>query len=380
MRLSHLLLILQISNYVFCVDEDLLTLHEKVKGLKLLGRDVWQINKTSYEKKRDPCDSFHDYVCEEGYYLHTVMMTTPKLDDLVALMNAIERDVPEGFKTLSSKAVNFFLSCGKVKSVDECHRESFEFFRPIYAYVIALKLSNKINRHDFVNMLEHFLTEASRLVNHGNIRKLRAIREQLLALSTHFSIENIDDTFKDLEMFAGNYEHNLRAIEKFQAENPRPWKHNNLVDFTLFLYESRNMPVSYFYATMNVHLWMSVFNSTDRERNFDASCFLMPQYLKKIDELRVMTFVYYHSFLKSWKQYVEYSMKEGKDIVAEENVHLKDFNIDNDKLFFIFYGQNFCQFGKEIADNVFYQAIKHRLDCPKGSFMNPDVECDFGFM
>lgn len=380
MRLWHLLLTLQISYNVFCVAEDLLTLHEKVKGLEQLGRDVWQINKTSYEKNRDPCDSFYDYVCGEGYYLHTVMMTTPKLDDLVALMNAIERDVPDGFKTLSTKVVNFFLSCGKVKSVDECHRESFEYFRPIYAYVIALKLSNKINRHDFVNMLENFLIEASRLVNHENIRRLRAIREQLLAMNTHFSIEHIDDTFKGLEMFPGNYEHNLKAIEKFKAANPRPWKHKHLVDFTLFLYESRNMPVSYTYATMNVHLWMSLFNSTDRQRDFDANCFQMPLYLKKINEFKVMTFVYYHSFLKAWEQYVEYSTQEGKDIVAEENVNLKDYNIDNDELFFIFYGQNFCQFGKEIADNIFYQAMKHQLNCPKGSFMNPDVECDFGFM
>lgn len=369
MRLKILIVIL------YCVNGELTPLFKKSQGLQKLGREVSQIKKTSYDEGRYPCDSYYNYVCGERYYLHTLMMEIPKIDDLVALMNAIERDVPEGFRPLSAKVVNFYLSCGKIKSVDDCHRECFNYFRPIYAYIIAQKFSSEINTYVLGEMLDKFLEEAREsVVNHANIRKTRRIRNQLLDLNINFSLEQINNTFKGLEMYRGNYKHNLKELEEFME---RPVVNKNLVDFILFLYESRNMPISYTYATMNVHLWMSLFNSTDRQTHFNISCFQMPSYLIQIDEARVMANVYYHSFLKAWDQYYDYSRNYGKDVVAEENVILKDFDLDNDELFLIFYAQNFCQFGKEIADNVFYQGVKLKLSCPSGSSMNTLIKCEF---
>ncbi|KAL5284624.1 hypothetical protein ACFFRR_006749 [Megaselia abdita] len=373
-------MILIFSTFFF-VNGELLPLLEKVRALRDLGRDFNLINKTAYDEQRYPCDSFFNYVCGEGYYLHSVMATIPKLEDLVVLMNAIERDVPDGFQTLSSKVVNFFLSCGKVKSVDECHRESFEYFRSIYAYIIAQKFSNKINTYDFGKMLDSFLMKASFLRNHPNIKKIGRIRDQIFNLHLHFDRGIIEETFQGLVMFKGNYEHNLKALETnaTQREKSRE-KYNNLVDFTLYLYEGRNMPISYMYSTMTVHLWMSLFNSTDRLKDINTTCFLMPSYLARIEELKIMAYVYYHSFSKALEQYSEYSENEGKQLIADEDAILKEFNTNNEELFSIFYGQNFCQFGKEIADNVFYQGVKHRdRSCKKGSFMFPGIKCDFDF-
>lgn len=371
MRLKKSLLFILFISTSTCVKGDLC--ESVLEKLNELGRNVHQINKTAFEENRHPCDSYYDYACGSRFYLHTVMATMPTLDDLVVLMNAIERDVSESFKSLSSKVVNFYLSCGKIKSVDECHRESFEYFRPIYAYIVAMKFSHKIDTYFLVNMLDTFVSDVGRFVNHGNTNKLRVLREQLLTLDLYFSIENINNTFEGLEMYRGNYEKNVEALIKFQERSQ--WKLKNLVDFTLFLYESRNMPISYTFSTLNVHLWMSVFNSTDRQRDNNVRCFALPPYLMRISEARVMAYVYYHSFAKAWNQYSTYSRGDGKYQFDDENIILQNYNLTNDDLFLFFYAQNFCQFGKEIADNVFYHGIKHHLNCPRGSFMNPHVKC-----
>uniref|UniRef100_T1GLA0 Uncharacterized protein n=1 Tax=Megaselia scalaris TaxID=36166 RepID=T1GLA0_MEGSC len=41
----------------------------------------------------------------------------------------------------------------------------------------------------------------------------------------------------------------------------------------------------------------------------------------------------------------------------EEDQILKEKNVTNDELFFVFYGQNFCHFGKEIAEMFFIKDL-----------------------
>lgn len=356
--------------------------HSRIQALKSLAQDVWQLNRTSFQENRLPCNSFYDYVCGGNFHVHSILGSPPKLEDLVKLYNYIERYPETGLEDISASFVNFFISCSKLKSVDECYLESFEYFKPMYAQVISKNFLDQNYLYLFDDIFAKFLNDTKSMKNdklNSMIYHLDYIRYKILSLNiVYLPKEDINKTYSELTMFRGNYNHNLKILENFLKH---PKMNQSLFDFIIYLYKQQDMPRSYIFSTLNVHLWMSVFNLTKTSSN-SYGCFEMPSYITNIKEARIFADIYYKSFLKSWNEYEYYSIYSENILKYEEDQILKEKNVTNDELFFVFYGQNFCHFGKEIAENVFYQGLRqdrnhfHKIyHCSDESLMNSKNKC-----
>lgn len=185
-----------------------------------------------------------------------------------------------------------------------------------------------------------------------------------------FQIADLNKEYETVKMYPDTYEHNVRSLEELRKGNmtyvngvPR-----TILDWTMYIYQSRNKPMSYYYATLNVHLWMMFYNSTGRmeQKKYGeiADCLKLPPALNALDEARLLSVVYIKSFQNAWSEYREWitSTTVAQEIYDHENEILKRYKLDNKRLFFTLYAQNFCDFGRELAENVFFLGLKQNVD------------------
>lgn len=371
--------------------------NDSIRELERLGEEIRHVTQISLNKTRYPCNSYYDYVCGERILINSVLGSMPRINDLVLILNALKYD-DRSFDA-KNKLINFFDSCAKVKSVDDCHVEAFENFRPVYGYIISRKFLNDNDKKPLIDVLNMFIKRAKGEVNiaNDNLKKLDSLVGNLQRPANVFSSLRLDLTYTNLTIFQSSYSHNVRNLETYnrlyrsRSDFETYWK--SVLDFTIYLYQSRNKPRSYFYPTLNVHLWMTLFNNTRyyEERYYTSlsDCFKLPSYFNVLDEAKNLAAIYYYSFKKAWEEYIEwfnngYSVMYGAkalDVFAKEDQILERYNLSNKHLFFFFYAQNFCYFGKEMAENIFLQGLKHSIDfndiyqCRVGQTMNPAIKC-----
>uniref|UniRef100_A0A0K8UJ77 Uncharacterized protein n=1 Tax=Bactrocera latifrons TaxID=174628 RepID=A0A0K8UJ77_BACLA len=330
----------------------------------------------SVNPNRYPCESFYDYVCSYSKPLFTILGHLPELDDLMKLFTELQQD-PEKFSA-KDKMLDFFVSCTSKKWLEDCYRETFEYFKPLFGYIITKNYvgSNSEEHRNFLVLLDAFLLKASQTHNfmHHPIRhRLQTLREKFRLPQIYLRPHELSEEYESLMMYPESYKHNVRNLELHRRRNSsyELGVERTMLDWSLYLYQSRNMPMSYYYPTLNVHLWMTLYNTTERDREPKrvhelAECLKLPPYVHVLDEARVLALVYLKAFQNAWFDYSTWLKPDratvNSDIYDHENRILSRFKLDNKKVFFILYGQNFCEFGKELAENIFYLGMKQNRD------------------
>ncbi|XP_017481541.1 PREDICTED: uncharacterized protein LOC108370672 [Rhagoletis zephyria] len=330
----------------------------------------------SINHNRLPCESFYDYVCSYNNPLFTVLGHLPEFAELMKLLTELQQD-PEQFDA-KQKMMDFFISCNSKKAIEDCYRETFEYFKPLFGYIISKNhiSPNSVEHHNFLNLLENFLYKAAQTHNfmHHPIRhRLLTLREKFRLPHIYFRPHELSHEYESLRVYRESYKHNVRNLELHRRRNStyELGVERTMLDWTLYLYQSRNMPMSYYYPTLNVHLWMTLYNTTERDREPKrvhelAECLKLPPYVHVLDEARVLAVVYLKAFQNAWVDYSDWTKPDrasiNNEVYDSENRILGAYDLDNKKVFFILYAQNFCEFGKELAENIFYLGMKQNRD------------------
>ncbi|KAH8310958.1 hypothetical protein KR044_003592, partial [Drosophila immigrans] len=328
----------------------------------------------SVNPEKYACDSFFDYVCSRNRPLFSIMGHVPPMADLIQLLTNLQND-PEQFEA-KQKLIDFFISCNKYKSLQDCYRQTFEFFKPLFGYIITKDMveGSSHELHDFLDLLRRFLERTDAIFNrrqHPLRERLNIYKEKFRTPRIYFYTGDLNREYAPLRIYRESYEHNLRNLEQFRKRNStfELGVERTMLDWSLYLYQSRNKPMSYYYATFTVHLYMSVFNVTERERDMirfreQVECLKLPQYVNVLDEARMLAVIYLKSFRQAWQDYSEWISVAVKhhEIYDQEDVVLKPHQLSNKRLFFTLYAQNFCEFGKELAEHVFYLGLKQNND------------------
>lgn len=296
------------------------------------------------------------------------------MGDLVQLIIDLQNDAIN-FEA-KQKLSDFLASCNTIKAVEDCYRETFEYFKPIFGYIITkIYIDGSSHEHkDFLDVLNKFLIKAERTDNfqrHPIRLKLSTLREKFRYPQIYFNTAELSREYRPLNIYRESYEHNVKNLQEFLKRNStfETGLKRTMLDWTMYVYQSRNKPMSYYYSTLNVHLWMTLYNNTERFRDSKhfseiAECLALPQYVNVLEEARILAVVYLKSFRNSWQDYRDWitSSTINQDIFNQENDILKKYNLHNKNLFFTFYAQNFCDFGKELAENIFYLGLKQNHD------------------
>lgn len=368
--------------------------------LHRIGEELSDLVELSVNKSRFPCDSFFEYVCAENSLITSVLGSMPRVRDLVVIFNAMRNDDTIFSDGAKSKLINFYKSCSMKKSVDDCHIEAFEHFKPLYGFIIARKFITDRDKETLRDILEKFLRRVRAdgfLRSDGSLVHLEHLYRQLIDPNINFIPYKIDDAYVDLNIYPESYKHNIRNLERFRSQQ---WNFTsyatyskNILDFTIYLFHSRNKPRSFYYATLNVHLWMVLYTNSIKyhegmKYKVTADCYKLPSYINMLDNARNLTVIYHRSLISAWEEYMmwkehgtgEYDIKT-KEVFTKENELLEQYGLSNEHLFYIFYAQNFCGFGKLLGENVFLQALKHNINfislfkCGVRLNMNPEVKC-----
>lgn len=375
--------------------------NESVWELNRIGEEIQNLVEVSVNKSRLPCNSFFEYVCAENSLISSVLGSMPRVKDLVIMFNALRNDDTVFYGGAKNKLINFYKSCSKRKSVDDCHIESFEYFKPLYGFIIARKFVTDDNKETLRDVLLKFINRARSdgfLRSNENLVYLDRIYTELIDPNTNFQTYRIDETFMNLTIYPESYAHNIRNLERFTAYNwySSSYASNlrNSLDFTIYLYQSRNKPRSFYYATLNVHLWMVLYSNTimfhdGKKYKFTADCYKLPSFVDMLDIARNFTVIYHKSLISALEDYAIWQEHgsgpfhiQSREVYNKENEILETYNLSNEHLFFIYFTQNFCGFGRLVAENVFLQGLRHNVkfislyNCGVGTLMNPDVKCD----
>ena len=272
--------------------------------------------------------------------------------------------------------MDFFISCNTLKSLEDCYRETFEYFKPLFGYIITKNYidSSSHEHHDFLEILQRFLKTSEHTENfqrHPIRLKLSVLKEKFRTPHLYFNVGDLSREYKTLRVYRESYEHNVKNLEEHRRRNStfETGINRNMLDWSFFVFQSRNKPMSYYFSTFDVHLWMTLYNNTERLRDNKrfseiAECLELPQYVNVLEEARVLAVVYLKSFRNAWKDYRDWITAStiNQDIFDHENQILKHYNLTNKGLFFTFYGQNFCDFGKELSEHIFYLGLKQNQD------------------
>ncbi|KAL5284611.1 hypothetical protein ACFFRR_006738 [Megaselia abdita] len=378
--------------------------NESIWELHRIGEEIRDLVEQSANKSRFPCDSFFNYVCGDNSLISSVLGSTPRIKDLVIMFNALRNDDTIFYDGAKNKLINFYKSCSRKKSVDDCHVESFEHFKPLYGFIIARKFITDGDKETLRDILEKFLRRARGdgfLRSDGSLVCLEHLYRQLIDPNINFIPYKIDDVYRNLTIYPESYKHNIRNLERFHE---RQWYYipcnsyatysKNILDFTIYLFHSRNKPRSFYYATLNVHLWMVLFTNSIKyhegmKYRVTADCYKLPSYINILDNARNLTVIYHKSLISAWEEYMmwkehgtgEYDIKT-IEVFNKENEILLPYGLSNEHLFYIYYTQNFCVFGQLFGDNVFLQGLKHNIKfielykCGVRLNMNPHIKCD----
>uniref|UniRef100_A0A1I8NJD5 Peptidase M13 N-terminal domain-containing protein n=1 Tax=Musca domestica TaxID=7370 RepID=A0A1I8NJD5_MUSDO len=329
----------------------------------------------SIDADKSACESYFDYVCGRNRPLFSVMGHLPDNNELIHLLTELQED-PEQFEA-KQKLMDFFISCNSIKSLDDCYRESFEYFKPLFGYLISKNyLDNAPEELEtFLNILDRFIRVADqnkRFRQEPTLLKLTTLKTSFRYPQTYFRSVKLNKEYETLKIYRESYQHNIKNLEVFRKRNSTYTQGTNriVLDWTLYLYQSRHKPISYYYPTFNTHLWMSVYNRSE-VREYEpkrfaeiGECLKLPQFVNALEEARILTIVYLKSFYSAWKDYVDWisSSPTNGFITEQENQILAQYQLNNEKLFFTLYAQNFCEFGRDLAENVFFVGLKHSLN------------------
>ncbi|KAH8407918.1 hypothetical protein KR222_000800, partial [Zaprionus bogoriensis] len=320
------------------------------------------------------CDSYFDYVCSRNRPLFSVMGHRPQMDELIELLKLLEND-PAKFEA-KNKMIDFFVSCNRLKALQDCYRETFEYFKPLFGYIITKDMAESSSHelHEFLGLLGRFVDRSKVLFNTRTepvLSKLATFREKFRTPRIYFHSGDLNREYAALRIYRESYEHNVRNLAEHRKRNstyelgvPR-----TMLDWSLYLFQSRNKPMSYYYSTFGVHLYMMMFNITERQQDWThvrdrVECLKLPQYVNVLDEARMLAVIYLKSFRHVWQDYSDWTrfLPKNNEIYDQENEVLKDYHLSNKRLFFTLYAQNFCEFGKELAEHVFYLGLKQNPD------------------
>lgn len=270
--------------------------------------------------------------------------------------------------------MDFFLSCNTIKGLEDCYRETFEYFKPLFAYIITKNYVNETSneRLNFQYVLDKFINNTENTFSRNPVRlKLAVLAKKFRTPKIYFRSGDLNNEYETLKMYKESYQHNIRNLEIFRKRNStyEYGVHRTILDWSLYVYQSRQKPMVYYYATFDVHLWMTMFNTTERyyePKRFGeiVECLKLPQFVNVLEEARILAVVYLKSFRHAWEDYRKWatSWVESQLIVEQENDILKQYKLDDRKIFYTLYAQNFCEFGKDLAENVFYLGLKQSED------------------
>ncbi|XP_030369835.1 uncharacterized protein LOC115620638 [Scaptodrosophila lebanonensis] len=328
----------------------------------------------SINTEKYACENYFDYVCSRNRPLFSIMGHIPETSSLIELLTELQND-PQQFEA-KQKLLDFFISCNTLKSVEDCYRETFEYFKPLFGYIITRNLVDGSTHElqDFLDVLTAFLKKTQQNVifeRHPIRANLATYHQKFLTPRTYFQVGDLNREYGALRIYRESYQHNLRNLELHRRLNStyELGVQRTMLDWSLYLYQSRSKPMSYYYSTFTVHLYMMLFNSTERQRDFQhfresVECLKLPQFVNVLDEARTLAVIYLKSFRNAWQDYSDWikSSKAHGEIYDHENEILKQYHLSNKRFFFTFYAQNFCEFGRELAENVFYLGLKQNPD------------------
>ncbi|EDW95633.1 uncharacterized protein LOC6535265 [Drosophila yakuba] len=334
---------------------------------KLAVRMQGSINNEKYA-----CENYFDYVCSRNRPLFSIMGHMPQVDELMQLLTELQND-PEQFEA-KQKMLDFFISCNSHHALDDCYRETFEYFKPLFGYIVTKNLldggSHELD--DFLGILDRFVARLQKdRESNPILNKLATYKQKFKTPRIYFHARDLSREYKTLRIYRESYEHNVHNLQQHRKLNStyELGVQRTMLDWSMYLFQSRNKPMSYFYSTFSVHLYMMLFNTRERQRDFtrfreDVECLRLPQFVNVLDEARMLAVIYLKSFRASWIDYSAWtnSPPQNSGIYDQENGVLQKYHLDNKRIFFTLYAQNFCEFGKDLAENVFYLGLKQNKD------------------
>ncbi|KAH8295032.1 hypothetical protein KR018_006278 [Drosophila ironensis] len=326
----------------------------------------------SINPEKYACESYFDYVCSRNRPLFSIMGHMLQMSELFQLLTTLQND-PEQFEA-KQKVLDFFISCNSHHALEDCYRETFEYFKPIFGYIVSKNLleGSPDELVDFLGLLDRFVLRVKRdFGSHPIVSKLATYKEKFRSPRIYFHAGDLNREYRALRIYRESYEHNLRNLHQHQKRNStyELGVQRTMLDWSLFLFQSRNKPMSYYYATFTVHLYMTLLNSTERRRDFtrfreEVECLKLPPFVNVLDEARMLAIIYLKSFRNAWQDYTTWvvSVPHNQEIYDQENAVLQKFHLNNKRLFFTLFAQNFCEFGKDLAEHVFYLGLNQIPD------------------
>ncbi|EDW58464.1 uncharacterized protein [Drosophila virilis] len=328
----------------------------------------------SINSRKYACDSYYDHVCSRNRPLFSVMGHMPQSSDLIQLLTRLQND-PEQFEA-KQKLIDFFISCNTLKSLQDCYRETFEYFKPLFGYIITKDLveGSSHELREFRELIQRFVERSKSVFGtdaHPLRNRLQTYKEKFASPKIYFYAGDLNREYAGLRIYRESYEHNLRNLEQHRKRNStyELGVQRTMLDWSLYLYQSRHKPMSYYYPTFTVHLYMTMFNISERQRDpthfrEEVECLKLPQYVNVLSEARLLAIIYLKSFRHTWQEYSDWiqSSTKHREIYDHENEILRQYQLSNKRLFFTLYAQNFCEFGKELAEHVFYLGLKENAD------------------
>ncbi|KAH8277462.1 hypothetical protein KR026_011217 [Drosophila bipectinata] len=326
----------------------------------------------SINPEKYACESYFDYVCSRNKPLFSIMGHMPQMSELFQLMTDLQND-PEQFEA-KQKLLDFFISCNSKHALEDCYRQTFEYFKPLFGYIITKPLLEGSSHEldDFLGVLDRFVRTAKNdFSSHPILAKLSTYKQKFKSPRIYFHAGDLNREYRSLRIYRESYEHNVRNLEQHRKLNStyELGVQRTMLDWSLYLHQSRNKPMSYYYSTFTVHLYMTLFNSTERQRDFTrfreaVECLKLPQFVNVLDEARMLAVIYLKSFRNAWRDYSSWivSQPQNQEIYDQENSILQKYHLNNKRLFFTLYAQNFCEFGKDLAEHVFYLGLNQNPD------------------
>ncbi|XP_017081607.1 uncharacterized protein LOC108114934 [Drosophila eugracilis] len=340
----------------------------RIKGLEDLAVHI----QSSINTDKYACESYFDYVCSRNRPLFSIIGHKPQMSDLMQLLTELQND-PEQFEA-KQKMMDFFISCNLQHELEDCYRETFEFFKPLFGYIITKNLLYEGSQEldVFLGILDRFVARMQKNRDSNPILgKLATYKQKFKTPRVYFYARDLSREYQELHIYRESYEHNVRYLEFHRKQNStyETGVQRIMLDWSIYLFQSRNKPMSYFYSTFTVHLYMMLFNGQDRQRDFtrfreEVECLRLPQLVNVLDEARMLAVIYLKSFRAAWVDYSTWikTPPQNNGIYDYENSILQKYNLDNKRIFFTLYAQNFCEFGKDLAENVFYLGLKQNKD------------------
>ncbi|XP_055382406.1 uncharacterized protein LOC129612674 [Condylostylus longicornis] len=316
-----------------------------------------------------PCKSFFEYACSKNKTVYPMIGQNLKNGVVKHLVDELAaRNKQFSAKT---KALNFFQSCKHYMNIDICYEQFFKYFRSLLAYVA---LTSQVTAYD------------NNIFNTVKSRFLHAIGKVPLFTGTKAKYD-IDRKFEIIEKRKEYLNIDVMNSEysKLSINTTKEKTFEIVVAIGLYLHQSHDKPISYFYPSFNVHLWKDLYYdvlNNETILNDVIECLQLPESMSMEDKRTAAS--YFEAIESSWNEFAEWLDESDltDKVNDQENLHLREYNLNTKRLFFIIYAQSLCHHGKTIVDNILVEGLKHSSEfastffCSEGSPMNPEGKCE----